>query len=405
MSPWTSQQYPPLAAWVADNQAPLDLLVAASNRPQFYSPWPALLHGEPSLGAGLPLDAIQVYREIARALPVRAMWHAGEGRPLEAWHDLLALHRLASFCAGQTFVEYLVAIAMSDIACHDTVTFLCNPNLSADEARQILHDLTALPPFPPMADCVDHGERIVSLGMILEVATSGGGFTMLDDSPASSNLLNHVTVDWNIVLTEMNYWFDQLTAALQIADPVARSAAVNAVFANIQTAQADAWAGSRLMSSVISCRQRGRLVATSAVNFVTPALQSMIAADNRANTMRDLTRLAAALAVYRAEHAGYPEKLSHLVPEILATLPVDSYHGKPYSYTRTSDGYLLFSLGENGTDDGGSNEQQSIFEGNELNHGESHASDTQPNIPTGADDISIRVPQPPAKPPQALPAQ
>ncbi len=105
--PWTSKEYPPVAAWVADNKTPLDLLVEATKRSHFYSPSPALLAGEQSLVAALPLGNIQTYREVAPSLPVRAMWHAGEGRPKEAWQDLLAVHRIANYCAAGTMAEYL----------------------------------------------------------------------------------------------------------------------------------------------------------------------------------------------------------------------------------------------------------------------------------------------------------
>ena len=79
--------------------------------------------------------------------------------------------------------------------------------------------------------------------------------------------------------------------------------------------------------------------------------------------MLDLARLAAALAVYRAEHAAYPEKLAELVPDITPEPAHRPYHGKPYFYRRTADGYFLYSAGENGDDDGGSKHIHDIFEG------------------------------------------
>jgi hypothetical protein len=344
----------------------------------------------------MPLEAIQAYREIARALPVRAMWHAGEGRPVEAWHDLLALHRLAGLCTGDTMVEYLVGFAINNIACQSTYAFIGSTNLSAADARQILRDLSTLPSLPSMADCVDHGERIFSLGMISEAAVGGGGLAMLADSPmhpASNNLLNYVTVDWNIVFAEMNFWFDRLTAALQTPDPVARTAALNQVVADMQQAKSDAWTASKMMTSIFSRRQRSRLVATAVVDLLTPGIQSCATAENQADTMLDLARLAAALAVYHAEHAAYPEKLADLVPSILPKLPTDAYHGKPFLYRRTADGYLIYSSGENGDDDGGSNESTGLFEGRKIDDFQNAGPSKPSRIPTAADDIAIRLPQ------------
>ena len=45
-----------------------------------------------------------------------------------------------------------------------------------------------------------------------------------------------------------------------------------------------------------------------------------------------------------------------MAPGVLDKLPVDLYNAKPFVYKPTSDGYLLYSRGANGTDDGGSND-------------------------------------------------
>jgi hypothetical protein len=395
-SPWTSKEYPPLAEWVAENQAPLDLLVEASKRPRFYTPSPGMLAGDTSSLIAMRLPAIQTFREVARSLPVRAMWHAGEGRPIDAWQDLLAVHRLANLCAGNTLVEYLVAIAISNIACSNTCTLVGNTKLSSEDARQILSDLMALPRLPPLADCIDHGERLFALDSVLQMAPEMGAKSIFADSPdhpPSYDLLNHVTIDWNIVLTEINFWFDRITAAFQIADPVARFAAVAQVFTDMERTRLENWSSPKLVVSIVSRQQRSRLAATALVDMLIPAAQATAAAENRTNTMLDLTRLAAALAVYHADHATFPAKLTDLVPSILAKLPADSYHGKPFLYLRTTDGYLLYSLGENGADDGGSNTNVSVFQGYELQDLGKLTPPQTPRIPDDADDIAIRVPQ------------
>jgi hypothetical protein len=113
--------------------------------------------------------------------------------------------------------------------------------------------------------------------------------------------------------------------------------------------------------------------------------------------MTELTRLAAALAVFRAEHGNYPAKLDDLTPTILKSLPVDLYNAQPYIYRRNADGYILYSTGSNGEDDGGSNEFLEMFEGRYL-YDLVKSTTTKAVIGTGADDISIRVPRPPLKP-------
>jgi hypothetical protein len=46
--------------------------------------------------------------------------------------------------------------------------------------------------------------------------------------------------------------------------------------------------------------------------------------------------------------------LNDLAPEFFSAIPIDPYDGKPLRYHPNADGtYLLYSVGENGVDDGG----------------------------------------------------
>jgi type II secretory pathway pseudopilin PulG len=136
-----------------------------------------------------------------------------------------------------------------------------------------------------------------------------------------------------------------------------------------------------------------------------PAVTAATEAQDRANTELQLTVLAAALAVYRTEHGDYPTTLDDLVPSTLEKLPTERYNAKPFLYKRTGDGYLLYSPGENGVDDGGNHEQWKILEGQRLSErNDAEAQNLQSKIPAGADDISIRVPRPPFELPKFMPS-
>jgi hypothetical protein len=63
--------------------------------------------------------------------------------------------------------------------------------------------------------------------------------------------------------------------------------------------------------------------------------------------------VAFALAAYRREHGRYPEKLDALAPQYLATIPGDLFSGKALIYRSAANGYLFYSVGINGKDDGG----------------------------------------------------
>ena len=73
-----------------------------------------------------------------------------------------------------------------------------------------------------------------------------------------------------------------------------------------------------------------------------------------AEAARELTITALALKRYQLRHGHYPAQLSALVPEFLSDPPRDPADGKPLRYRPNPDGsFLLYSIGEDGTDNGG----------------------------------------------------
>jgi hypothetical protein len=63
-------------------------------------------------------------------------------------------------------------------------------------------------------------------------------------------------------------------------------------------------------------------------------------------------RLALALAAYRSQHGRYPPTLADLPAEPPVNTD-DIFSGKPLIYRPSQDGYMLYSVGPNGRDDGG----------------------------------------------------
>ncbi|NJK91907.1 MAG: hypothetical protein HC904_08815 [Blastochloris sp.] len=74
----------------------------------------------------------------------------------------------------------------------------------------------------------------------------------------------------------------------------------------------------------------------------------------RHHTSRNLTRSALALERYRRQHRRYPDSLADCCPQLLPQPLSDPYLSAPLQYRKRVEGrYLLYSLGENATDEGG----------------------------------------------------
>ncbi|MDD4118184.1 MAG: hypothetical protein PHI39_08235 [Kiritimatiellae bacterium] len=69
-----------------------------------------------------------------------------------------------------------------------------------------------------------------------------------------------------------------------------------------------------------------------------------------------VTRTGLALIRHKTAHGAYPATLADLDPQFLPDIPPDPFTGQPLVYRPEGDGFVLYSLGENHTDDGGTEE-------------------------------------------------
>ena len=66
-----------------------------------------------------------------------------------------------------------------------------------------------------------------------------------------------------------------------------------------------------------------------------------------------LTQVELLLAAYKTDHKSYPASLDELAGTGSKPVPVDNFTDRPLGYHRTADGYTLYSMGINMTDEGG----------------------------------------------------
>ncbi|HOW96938.1 MAG TPA: hypothetical protein P5567_10100 [Kiritimatiellia bacterium] len=90
--------------------------------------------------------------------------------------------------------------------------------------------------------------------------------------------------------------------------------------------------------------------------LILPALgQSRIRAATLQAEVR-ITRAGLAMIRYKTAQGRYPATLDELVPAFLDEIPRDPFTGEPLVYRPEGDGFVLYSLGQNQQDDGGTAE-------------------------------------------------
>ncbi len=80
--------------------------------------------------------------------------------------------------------------------------------------------------------------------------------------------------------------------------------------------------------------------------------------DPRIRVHFDLARTALAIERFRLPTDALPERLDELVPRYLPQVPIDPFDGQPIRYRRRPAGYLLYSVGADGQDNNGREEDE-----------------------------------------------
>ena len=89
--------------------------------------------------------------------------------------------------------------------------------------------------------------------------------------------------------------------------------------------------------------------------FLRELTQTAMMIRREVQSMAQVEVAATAVAVqrYRLARRELPETLDGLVPVYLAAVPADPFDGAPLRYRRTDRGFVVYSVGEDGQDDGG----------------------------------------------------
>lgn len=84
-----------------------------------------------------------------------------------------------------------------------------------------------------------------------------------------------------------------------------------------------------------------------------PSLSNSLEAPARVQADTALALTTLAIERYRRDNGQLPESLNALTPVYLAEMPVDPFSGQPPLYRREGEGYVVYSVGRDREDDGG----------------------------------------------------
>ncbi len=372
--PWRPDDSPIAAAYLSLNQRALDVAVEASRRDRFYLP-------ESQIGPEVKvrmnssvLGGGSSVRHIVRGLCVRSMRRLDQGNFQGARSDLLAMQRLGNlYTQRRTVIGALIAISIDALWLGAIKDMAVSDKLNAEQARTLRDDVRSLRHEIPFRQIISQGERFYALDTVQWLDDPVLWKQFLDPPDFFKNFMPPALpnapfldqyLDRNAVMRRVNSHYDNLDRRiadkhwnLDADDLIAQGERVDAMAKPIARMMYDMafWQRFSMPFGV----NRKQLVTDRISRFhddlITGTLANIAKLIRRIETRRDLTQVALTLAIYRADHGMYPAGLHALTPRFIKAVPNDRYDkkGGPLRYRRQGDGYVLYSVGPNGIDDGG----------------------------------------------------
>jgi hypothetical protein len=355
--PWSRRDLPLVHDWLQANEQRLKTVVTATRRSRCYLP---VVRPAGKTLLEMSVSGFEGERAASRLLLARAVLQLAEGKVKEAEQDLLACHRLGRLYGQAPLVSAVpVAIAIDEVAWHGDAALIEFGGLSSADALAYQQELRRLAPLPLMADAIDGSERFIFLDRVSQMAREqlAPSAALVLFGKASENpfagwfdqyFLPRSAVHWDNALLFGNKQFDTAVAAARQPTALARRRALEQLKQEGSRLKSHAWGE---LGKAIAREDMGgfmgRLLSALLVRGLT------FEAADQGETQEALGRLAFSVAAYGADHGTYPDSLSALVPKYANRVPSDPFTEQPLHYRREGAGFVLYSVGQNGVDDGG----------------------------------------------------
>lgn len=353
--PWKEADSPKHAEWIKLNEKPLAMATEASLRKDWYHPL-ACRNRDGTRGnlMGPETGALSAIRDAVHCLQIRATYRLGDGDVDGAFADVLTIHRLGQkVAAGSTLFELLCGLANREVARGTETAIFEYGRPSAKQSAAYSAAVRRIPEMPSVIQ-TSHYNRFVFLDAVAWMSRGklidDWGIPEFEDKKPEQIL---DMLDLDEILRIGNRWFDKLDTALALPEREAKLAALAKVNDELERTL-KGFKGLPPLGEVENFRAAAsERIGLGLAHMLLPAYGRMIISCSRGTQYLRHGQIAAALAAYRDERRKYPEVIEALVPRYLDAVPLDEFSGKPVIYRKTDAGYILYSVGENGKDDGG----------------------------------------------------
>ncbi len=369
-TPWRVDEHPPIFEWLRVIEGRLAIAAEASKKTQFFHPLVNSQKGEPQGGLLETLvPTISMVRELSEGLTCRAMMRIDQGKFEDARQDLLTCHRLASLMTSKAgpLVQHSLGLKIERAALAANLVLLERADFSQKSLelwqKEWADRLTSL----PVVESFDRFERVVPLQLTQFVnkfgldplAAAVKGWKIDDINAYREFSSRFYLADFNKVLSTVNQGVDRLVATGRMTNLGEKYAMFLAFERELEAAKEHSQLLLQQVRVAVLPRfaQRevlGEMMGQFFLRHMAPSLRHVQQSEDETEEADRLFAIALSLAIHRKAKGAYPAQLSELAPALSQRGLEDLFSGKSHLYRKTADGYLLYSVGPNGEDDGGS---------------------------------------------------
>jgi len=261
-----------------------------------------------------------------------------------------------------------MAMHVEGLANHLDLAIAEHSALSLGTSQRLSQQIKALPPLPDVAQKLDVFERFSLLEIIASLEDKDSQIASPDGSRGfrftGGAFIDASRVDLNDALRRANAWSDRIVQVVRLPNVLARKAALGDLLNSMQSTK-DALQSAEQHLKDMNDDELSRWCADKIVADFSPATTSVVSSHDRLLEESELVHVSLALSACHIETKSYPAKLMDLVPRYIGAIPKDQFSGQELHYAREGAGYLLYSVGPNGVDDGGRG-LDSIPEGDDI---------------------------------------
>ncbi len=287
-------------------------------------------------------DHLSLATRLALLLSASARAHLAENDPQSALKKCRAQLGLGRHLGrGRTLVEYLVAHVHLSKAADSLSELLSHPGIGHLELRPVVRDVRRLLEAEHLADAF-RTERVFLLSLLSDPEHAKEVFLDPElhfDNRDRNAEHGHAMKSHG----DTRVWIEQETLVF-----------LEAFAEIISLAEAPYYQGAaarRQVQDWLEEEVRPRALPMATLTLPKHIRYLQLGARRRVPLLH--MTLAIELEMHQRATGSYPESLDGLKLTYLEKLPVDPFSGRPFVYRKKDGGYILYSVGPNGRDDGG----------------------------------------------------